>query len=92
MSEYSWWVEQIYVYVQASDHGETFPSDFKVFTTDQINKIDLIVCFGGDGTVLHTASLFPGPVPPMLPVAMGSLGFMTPFTPATAMVGAVLLV
>jgi len=51
-----------------------------------IDLMDLIVCFGGDGTVLHVASQFPGPVPPMLPVAMGSLGFMTPFNPDQAFV------
>ncbi|EFJ37483.1 hypothetical protein SELMODRAFT_76799 [Selaginella moellendorffii] len=43
------------------------------------NKIDLIVTLGGDGTVLWAASLFRGPVPPVVSFAMGSLGFMTPF-------------
>ncbi|MFS7906821.1 putative phosphotransferase with an alcohol group as acceptor [Helianthus anomalus] len=42
-------------------------------------KVDFIVTLGGDGTVLWAASLFKGPVPPIVPFSMGSLGFMTPF-------------
>uniref|UniRef100_A0A7N0SWX0 NAD(+) kinase n=1 Tax=Kalanchoe fedtschenkoi TaxID=63787 RepID=A0A7N0SWX0_KALFE len=36
-------------------------------------KLDLVVTLGGDGTVLW------GPVPPVVPFSLGSLGFMTPF-------------
>ena len=44
------------------------------------HAVDLIVTLGGDGTVLWTCGLFAaGPVPPLVPFAMGSLGFMTPF-------------
>ncbi|KNA23420.1 hypothetical protein SOVF_025030 isoform B [Spinacia oleracea] len=42
-------------------------------------KVDLVVTLGGDGTVLWAASLFKGPVPPVVPLSMGSLGFMTAF-------------
>lgn len=42
-------------------------------------KVDLVVTLGGDGTVLWAASMFKGPVPPLVSFAMGSLGFMTPF-------------
>nr|XP_010938543.1 probable NAD kinase 1 [Elaeis guineensis] len=42
-------------------------------------KVDLVVTLGGDGTVLWAASLFKGPVPPLVPFSLGSLGFMTPF-------------
>ncbi|KAI3697204.1 hypothetical protein L6452_30051 [Arctium lappa] len=42
-------------------------------------KVDLVVTLGGDGTVLWAASMFKGPVPPIVPFALGSLGFMTPF-------------
>lgn len=42
-------------------------------------KVDLVITLGGDGTVLWAASLFKGPVPPVVPFSMGSLGFMTPF-------------
>ncbi|KAJ8426387.1 hypothetical protein Cgig2_000582 [Carnegiea gigantea] len=36
-------------------------------------KVDLVVTLGGDGTVLWAASLFKGPVPPVVPFSMGSL-------------------
>eukprot|EP00250_Pteridium_aquilinum_P004064 c14305_g1_i1 orf=376-2040(-) len=42
-------------------------------------KVDLVITLGGDGTVLWAASMFKGPVPPVVSFAMGSLGFMTPF-------------
>ncbi|KAL1808698.1 hypothetical protein ACET3Z_025688 [Daucus carota] len=42
-------------------------------------KVDLIVTLGGDGTVLWAARKFKGPVPPIVPFSLGSLGFMTPF-------------
>ncbi|KAI3461126.1 hypothetical protein Pfo_017789 [Paulownia fortunei] len=42
-------------------------------------KVDLVVTLGGDGTVLWAASMFKGPVPPIVPFSLGSLGFMTPF-------------
>ncbi|XP_051142396.1 NAD(H) kinase 1-like isoform X2 [Andrographis paniculata] len=43
-------------------------------------KVDLVVTLGGDGTLLwQAASMFKGPVPPMVPISVGSLGFMTPF-------------
>lgn len=42
-------------------------------------KVDLVVTLGGDGTVLWAASMFRGPVPPVVPFSLGSLGFMTPF-------------
>ncbi|CAI0450140.1 unnamed protein product [Linum tenue] len=43
------------------------------------SKVDLVVTLGGDGTVLWAASMFKGPVPPIVPFSLGSLGFMTPF-------------
>ncbi|KAF9592584.1 hypothetical protein IFM89_016035 [Coptis chinensis] len=42
-------------------------------------KVDLVVTLGGDGTVLWAASMFKGPVPPVVPFSLGSLGFMTSF-------------
>ena len=43
-------------------------------------KLDLVVTLGGDGTVLWMGKLLgKGPVPPVIPFALGSLGFMTPF-------------
>lgn len=42
------------------------------------DKVDLIVTFGGDGTILHAASLFASAirVPPVLSFSMGTLGFL----------------
>lgn len=43
------------------------------------DKVDLVVTFGGDGTILHAASLFAAAkrVPPMLSFSMGTLGFLS---------------
>lgn len=44
--------------------------------------IDMVVCVGGDGTLLHTSVLFETfPVPPVLAFSCGSLGFLMPFEP-----------
>ena len=40
---------------------------------------DLIVTLGGDGLLMHASMMFQGPIPPILCVAGGSLGFLTPF-------------
>ncbi|KAF5326131.1 hypothetical protein D9611_000135 [Ephemerocybe angulata] len=40
---------------------------------------DFVVTLGGDGTVLFTSWLFQKVVPPVLPFALGSLGFLTNF-------------
>ncbi|XP_056276556.1 NAD kinase b isoform X2 [Pseudoliparis swirei] len=47
---------------------------------DDISEcIDLIICLGGDGTLLYASSLFQGSVPPVMAFHLGSLGFLTPF-------------
>merc|ERR1711988_1723248 len=53
----------------------------KTFTErdDLTDKIDFIVCLGGDGTLLYASSLFQQSVPPVMAFHMGSLGFLTPF-------------
>ncbi|XP_061041111.1 NAD kinase isoform X3 [Eubalaena glacialis] len=53
----------------------TFREDYD----DISNQIDLIVCLGGDGTLLYASSLFQGSVPPVMAFHLGSLGFLTPF-------------
>ncbi|GFZ18159.1 NAD kinase 1 [Actinidia rufa] len=35
-------------------------------------KVDLVVTLGGDGTVLWAASMFKGPVPPIVPFSLGN--------------------
>lgn len=56
-------------------------------SSSQQQQIDLCITLGGDGTVLHLASLFGAdeqPVPPVISFAMGTLGFLTPFNAAMA--------
>ena len=50
-------------------------------TFDVMKELDLVVTFGGDGTVLWASILLGrGPVPPVLSFSMGSMGFLAPFT------------
>ncbi|XP_026474650.1 NAD kinase-like isoform X2 [Ctenocephalides felis] len=46
---------------------------------DLTDKIDFIVCLGGDGTLLYASLLFQQSVPPVMAFHLGSLGFLTPF-------------
>ena len=39
--------------------------------------VDFIVCLGGDGLLLHAASLFGNALPPIISFKLGSLGFLT---------------
>lgn len=40
---------------------------------------DLVITLGGDGTILHTSSLFNSAVPPVISFSMGTLGFLLPY-------------
>jgi len=43
--------------------------------------VDAIITLGGDGTILHAASLFSSAfVPPILSFSLGTLGFLLPFS------------
>ncbi|XP_034062854.1 NAD kinase-like isoform X1 [Gymnodraco acuticeps] len=46
---------------------------------DISNRVDFIICLGGDGTLLYASSLFQESVPPVMAFHLGSLGFLTPF-------------
>jgi len=52
---------------------------FAPFSELQWHPIDVIVVFGGDGSLIHASKAFPNACPPILAFAMGSLGFLTPF-------------
>eukprot|EP00521_Asterionellopsis_glacialis_P015456 CAMPEP_0195306348 /NCGR_PEP_ID=MMETSP0707-20130614/37154_1 /TAXON_ID=33640 /ORGANISM="Asterionellopsis glacialis, Strain CCMP134" /LENGTH=518 /DNA_ID=CAMNT_0040370563 /DNA_START=122 /DNA_END=1678 /DNA_ORIENTATION=- len=52
---------------------------FKSHNTYEGPDPDLICTLGGDGLLMHAGMMFPGPVPPILCIAGGSLGFLTPF-------------
>ncbi|XP_017482108.1 PREDICTED: NAD kinase-like, partial [Rhagoletis zephyria] len=86
------WDKEMTVYVEASVledvHLKTHPlfvpikDKFRTFRDgkdDLTDKIDFIVCLGGDGTLLYASSLFQESVPPVMAFHMGSLGFLTPF-------------
>ncbi|KAJ7502780.1 ATP-NAD kinase-like domain-containing protein [Mycena galericulata] len=55
----------------------------RYWTSDMCSQsphlFDFVVTLGGDGTVLFTSWLFQRIVPPVLPFALGSLGFLTNF-------------
>lgn len=58
------------------DKLQTFRQD----KDDLTDKIDFIICLGGDGTLLHASTLFQQSCPPVMAFHQGSLGFLTPFT------------
>ncbi|CAF0815450.1 unnamed protein product [Brachionus calyciflorus] len=67
--------------------GENTKSSLRKFTINECkmiekndrNKIDFVICIGGDGTLLHASGLFQQSCPPILSIHMGSLGFLCPF-------------
>ncbi|KAF8891694.1 hypothetical protein BD779DRAFT_1670671 [Infundibulicybe gibba] len=63
---------------QLQDEGQ-----LRYWTSDMCSHsphlFDFVVTLGGDGTVLFTSWLFQRIVPPVLPFALGSLGFLTNF-------------
>ncbi|NP_001154910.1 NAD kinase [Strongylocentrotus purpuratus] len=66
----------------ANKEFSTLMKKFKTFKEgdDLSDRIDFIICLGGDGTLLWASSLFQeGSVPPVMAYHLGSLGFLTPF-------------
>lgn len=51
----------------------------QIINEDTLKEIDLIVCLGGDGTILYASTIFQQSCPPVLAMNMGSLGFLCPF-------------
>ena len=47
-------------------------------------KPDLVITYGGDGTLLRASSLFPKKSPVLLPISGGTLGFMLPLSTPNA--------
>ncbi|XP_043972899.1 NAD kinase isoform X1 [Gambusia affinis] len=85
-------VKNLMVYVEkkvlddpAISGDEVFAAITKKFCTfredldDISNRVDFIICLGGDGTLLYASSLFQESVPPVMAFHLGSLGFLTPF-------------
>eukprot|EP00879_Flechtneria_rotunda_P020439 GHRR01021504.1.p1 GENE.GHRR01021504.1~~GHRR01021504.1.p1 ORF type:complete len:432 (+),score=133.73 GHRR01021504.1:71-1297(+) len=81
LADMAQWLQQhgLQVYVESSVWEEEFP-DYLPFDA-AATRVDFAITLGGDGTVLHLASLFKEdvPLPPVMCFAMGTLGFLTPF-------------
>ncbi|GAA6059017.1 hypothetical protein JCM10212_001242 [Sporobolomyces blumeae] len=76
----------------ASEKSEAHPArkgeegkegQLRYWTNEMCRKsphlFDFVITLGGDGTVLYTSWLFQQIVPPVIPFALGSLGFLTNF-------------
>lgn len=78
------WLQRrgLQVFVERSVHLTECP-DLEPFDP-AVTQVDFAITLGGDGTVLHLASLFAEdtPLPPVMCFAMGTLGFLTPFDAA----------
>jgi NAD+ kinase len=51
----------------------------KEMCTRAPQTFDIVICLGGDGTVLYASWLFQHIIPPVLAFGLGSLGFLTKF-------------
>ncbi|KAI6148462.1 ATP-NAD kinase-like domain-containing protein [Pisolithus tinctorius] len=75
-------IQKLYpdVKIYAEDRPD-IPDGVQVWRPGQNSEpVDLVITLGGDGTILHAASLFShGAVPPVLSFSMGTLGFLLPF-------------
>lgn len=79
--------KQSTVYMEPDVHRKLLDKDSNLglHTYDEEDRkhlhamIDLIIVCGGDGTMLHAASMFPTAVPPILAFNTGSIGFLTSF-------------
>jgi NAD+ kinase len=69
--------------VVTEEHHPLLP-DIQVISRDDFRDLDLIVCLGGDGTLLHASSMIKEGRAPVLGINLGRLGFLVPFSPADA--------
>ena len=59
------------------DHNYELPKDLRFSRLDrEIHNADMIICFGGDGTILHMAKTATRAGIPILGVNIGTMGFM----------------
>ncbi len=65
---------------QYNPEVDSYDSDEEDCPDDDEDRPDLVCTLGGDGLLMHASNLFPGPCPPILCIAGGSLGFLTPFS------------
>ena len=59
------------------DRGYELPRDLRFSKLDrELNNADMVICFGGDGTILHMAKTATRRGIPVLGVNIGTMGFM----------------
>lgn len=59
------------------DRGHELPASLRLVPMEEaLRDCDLMICFGGDGTILHAAHLVGSRDIPMLGVNTGTMGFM----------------
>jgi len=68
--------------IKEDDEFVDIKSKLCVYEKSKCNQqqIDLIICLGGDGTLLHASSLFQESCPPVISFHLGTLGFLMPFS------------
>jgi len=68
--------------VELDEDFQKYKQKIEPFKSASNNRpsVDLVVCLGGDGTLIHVSSLFQSACPPVIAFHMGSLGFLTPFS------------
>ncbi|KAI5083102.1 hypothetical protein GOP47_0002845 [Adiantum capillus-veneris] len=58
--------------------GFGFIQTFHIQDTSNLHqRIDFVVCLGGDGVILYASNIFRNAVPPVVSFNLGSLGFLT---------------
>jgi NAD kinase len=69
------------VFVEPAVHKDELPMFEPFDERDPARGIDMCICLGGDGTLLHANSLFQSEqgAPPTIAFSLGTLGFLTPF-------------
>lgn len=76
-------VEKLHVIVESQVQTQALANGLYLdtFSSPQFlhEKVDFVVCLGGDGLILHVSTLFTQAVPPVISFNLGSLGFLTPF-------------
>jgi len=59
------------------DKGFELPKDLKFYDLNkEIKNADMLICFGGDGTILHSSKIATRHHVPILGVNIGTMGFM----------------
>ena len=59
------------------DHGFELPKDLRFYRLErELPNAEMVICFGGDGTILHVAKMAARRDIPILGVNIGTMGFM----------------